>query len=992
MMNENKKLDIIRNMLNTLLGPPEFEINNKSDEIKNKLKKKYIDKSKKVIYFYRSYMNILEQKELEKFSNLYDIILNNSFEYSEKDDIDTYMYCNIFPVLKKTFDSFVLYISKLVEHKHDESYKTIIKNLNPILLFSQYIIRLSNDIGSESESIDNDLLKENQTPIPFNNVTSAINYHNINGNYNNALFFENKNSKIEEGHFEKEIQNFYSKYDMLEQENKLKEHEQKKEILKSIYHKKNLLSQEDIALYNAYYEQHIKLRRNKSQNLLSSSMIANFNDENTLEIDTHRNSFSIALDMKNKQGLGQHFEKKTTELKKRQTEENTQVDPKNASVLEDEINLDSFDEIIKKIEKKENCDFEKKIYVLLNKWIQEEDGRRFIINQKCKIEPLFNEFKKINHTITDKDIIPLIFFIDKNLYLNYSLVNQYNYNSFYYIFHLYSSFYCSDTNSITFNELWDFLISNLPLNNYLYKNDIIIGFKKFEKKKKIIKNFHFFISFIKNFLIHLLIDIFLFISKIVRIEFCSTNFDNTLQTNHLKLTYPENFYLYINSLSRFYSSSSNSSTPSQTDMSATQKVLEDNLDQPQKETPIDEQKESPINCNDTSPVNEQNSKIAKDNDTDGDRKKNILAHLLLLLWGITIKLDISPDELIISDEISTDMDGELNEQSSECSTDSLNDQSNCPINKDPSKCEIKESEFQTKIKNKKMKKKRNKHITSNDYTYQSDHNIICKKIKKNNLSSKVGKQKRSLSLHSEHKKWKKRDKICKIIKEQIENKNKINIDSLKEVENKKNEKYSHYLYEIQKKYKKKRYNEKITNLIHSIVKYIRPKTKNYYDTIINAVNKDMDHVFVSIFNQPTEENDDNSTNVDYIKQASIQEDDQEKCNHNESSINIPTTPKNNDTQTPLVDILREPNNMLYINSFIQTNIKKRKKCANPILLLCNLKLYKKKFLNKFNTDHIYLLLYFVYYVNKRMNEIINEKFAHPGENEVYFLNSQKKGE
>ncbi|KEG03018.1 conserved Plasmodium protein, unknown function [Plasmodium vinckei vinckei] len=973
MMNENKKLDIIRNMLNTLLGPPEFEINNKNDEIQNILKKKYIDKSKKVIYFYRSYMNILEQKELEKFSNLYDIILNNSFEYSEKDNIDTYMYCNIFPVLKKTFDSFVLYISKLVEHKHDESYKTIIKNLNPILLFSQYIIRLSNDIDSELESIDNDLLKESQTPIPFNNMASPVDCHNIRGNYNNTLFFENHNSKIEESHFEKEIQNFYSKYDMVESENKLKENEKKKEILKSIYHKKNILSQEDIALYNAYYEQHIKLRRNKSQNSLSSSTIANFNDENKLEIDTHPNSFSISLDLKNKHGLTDHFRQK-------ETKENPKVEPKNISGLENEINLESFNEIIKKIEKKENCDFERKIYVLLNKWIKEEDGRRFIINQKCKIEPLFNEFKKRNHTITDKDIIPLIFFIDKSLYLNYSLVNQYNYNSFYYIFHLYSSFYCSDTNSITFNELWDFLISNLPLNNYLYKNDIIIGFKKFEKKKKIIKNFHFFISFIKNFLIHLLIDIFLFISKIVKIEFYSTNFDNTLQADHLKLTYPENFYLYINSLSRFYSSSSNSSTPSETDLSATQKVLEDNLDQTQKETSIEERKESPINCNDTSPVNKQNSQVAKDNNTDdekndeknNEKKKNILAHLLLLLWGITIKLDISPDELIISDDISTDMDGEINEQCSDCSTDNLNDQTNCTCT---SEC---------KMKNKKMKKKQNKHITSNDYTYQSDHNIICKKKGKNNLSSKMKKQKRSLSLYSEHKKSKKKDKICQTIKEQIKNKNKINIDTLKEVENKKNEKYSHYLYEIQKKYKKKRYNEKITNLIHSIVKYIKPKTKNYYDTIINAVNKDMDHVFVSIFNQQNEENNDNNTNSDYIKQASIPENDQEKYsnNENENSINICASPKNNDiafSQTPLVDILREPNNMLYINSFIQTNIKKRKKCTNPILLLCNLKLYKKKFLNKFNTDHIYLLLYFVYYVNKRMDEIINEEFTPTGE-------------
>ncbi|CXI50801.1 conserved Plasmodium protein, unknown function [Plasmodium berghei] len=944
MMNENKKLDIIRNMLNTLLGSTEFEINNKNDEIKNMLKKKYIDKSKKVIHFYRSYMNILEQKELEKFSNLYDIILNNSFEYSEKDNIDTYMYCNIFPVLKKTFDSFVLYISKLIDHKHDENYKNIIKNINPILLFSQYIIRLSNDMYSESDIIDNnqfdiqisnDLL-ENPNNILINNINSNINDHSISGNYNNTVFFEDQNSKTEEAHFEKEIQNFYSKYDILEYENKLKEKEQKKEILKTIYHKKNLLSKEDISLYNAYYEQHIKLRRNKFRDLLSSTSV-NLNDSKKYEINANRNSFSIYLDMKNRQSVIEQFEKKTTELKKKQNDETTEIDPKNIS---------SFDEIIKKIEKKESCDFEKKIYTLLNKWIKEEDGRRFIINQKCKIEPLFNEFKKINHTITDKDIIPLIFFIDKNLYLNYSLVNQYNYNSFYYIFHLYSSFYCSDTNSITFNELWDFLVSNLPLNNYLYKNDIIIGFKKFEKRKKIIKNFHFIISFIKNFLIHFLIDIFLFISKIIKIELNSTKFFDIIQTNYHKITYSDNFYLYINSLSRFYSSSSSSSKLSKTYMSNTQQILEGNLNLNQKKISIEGKDELSMNCNVNNSINKQNIQITKNNNNNDEKKKNILTHLLLLLWGITIKLNIPYDDLIISDDISTDMDGEINEQISESSIDSLNaKEKKCACTQE---CEVKDTEFQKTIKNKKMRKRRNKYTIMNDHTYQSDHNIICKKNRKKNgekNGNKMEKRKRTLSLDSEHTKWKKRDRICKTIKEQIKNKNKINIDTLKEIKSKKDEKYSHYLYQIKKKYKKKRYNEKITNLIHSIVKYIKPKTKNHYDTIINTVNKGMNHVFISMFNEENEKKDD---------------------------IAPPLTPS--------VDILKETDNMLYINSFIQTNIIKKKKCINPILLLCNLKLYKKKFLNKFNTDHIYLLLYFVYYVNKRINEIINEEFKHPKEN------------
>lgn len=70
---------------------------------------------------------------------------------------------------------------------------------------------------------------------------------------------------------------------------------------------------------------------------------------------------------------------------------------------EDDVNVeeyknnekeDNFDNIIKLIESQENSYIEKRIYLLLNKWVKEENGRKFILHNKSKIEPLFNEYKK----------------------------------------------------------------------------------------------------------------------------------------------------------------------------------------------------------------------------------------------------------------------------------------------------------------------------------------------------------------------------------------------------------------------------------------------------------------------------------------------------------------------------------------------------------------------------------------------------------------------
>ncbi|ETW16121.1 hypothetical protein PFFVO_04953 [Plasmodium falciparum Vietnam Oak-Knoll (FVO)] len=580
-MNEKKKLDIIRNMLGELLGNKEDK-NNKGNEKKDKLKKKYIEKSKKVLHFYRNYMNILDKEELDKFENFYNMVLNNSFDYSKKENIDIYMYCNIYPILKRTFESFVSYLSNLLEHKDDDNYKKIINNFDPILLFSQYIIRLTNDDDDDNDvnvvdvvdvdgfslnEIDNNMkicmrnTHETETNYINYNMYSTIKkeehylqdgYYTNDEKYIKCTTMKNKdilgNNKIKN-----EIKDFYNTYDNLIEENKLKEQQKRKEIRKNIYEKKNILTHDEISLYENYYEENIKIktsiRYRKKTNLNSTSYI-DINNSNKWS-NHFPNTFNISLDLKesiesvicqdgiinteNKIHIKSSDNIEMKELKNNNDNIGCKKFTNNSYIKkEDDVNVeeyknnekeDNFDNIIKLIESQENSYIEKRIYLLLNKWVKEENGRKFILHNKSKIEPLFNEYKKKNYIVTDRDIIPLLFFIDKKLHLNYSLVHPYNYNYFYYIFHLNSSFYCADTNSITFEEFWNFLVSNLPLNNYLYKEDILIGLEKYEKKKQLHKNYLFTVTFIKNFLLFILIDIFFMLSYIIKTHYYKCIFD-----------------------------------------------------------------------------------------------------------------------------------------------------------------------------------------------------------------------------------------------------------------------------------------------------------------------------------------------------------------------------------------------------------------------------------------------------------------------------------
>ncbi|SPJ12710.1 conserved Plasmodium protein, unknown function [Plasmodium sp. DRC-Itaito] len=575
-MNEKKKLDIIRNMLGELLGNKE-DGNNKGNEKKDKLKKRYIEKSKRVLHFYRNYMNVLEKEELDKFENFYNMVLNNSFDYSKKDNIDTYMYCNVYPILKRTFESFVSYLSNLLQHKDDDNYKKIINKFDPILLFSQYIIRLTdNDDGFSLNEMNNDMYicmsdtHETAKDHINYNINSTIKkednyiedeYYKMDEKYNKLSTMKNKNN-LGNNKIKNEIKDFYNSYDNLIEEKKLKEQQKRKEIMKNIYEKKNILSQDEISLYENYYEENIKIktsiRYRKKANLDSTSYI-DIKNSNKWS-NNFPNTFNISLDLKesiesvicqnsilNRENKIDKKSSHNIEMKELKII-NDNISCKhftNKSYIkkEDNVNLeeynniekeDNIDNIIKLLESQENSYIEKRIYLLLNKWVKEENGRKFIIHNKSKIEPLFNEYKKKNYIVTDRDIIPLLFFIDKKLYLNYSLVHPYNYNYFYYIFHLNSSFYCADTNSITFEELWNFLVSNLPLNNYLYKEDILIGLEKYEKKKQLHKNYVFTVTFIKNFLLFILIDIFLMLSYIIKTHYYKYVFDYIyLETNML---------------------------------------------------------------------------------------------------------------------------------------------------------------------------------------------------------------------------------------------------------------------------------------------------------------------------------------------------------------------------------------------------------------------------------------------------------------------------
>ncbi|GAB68382.1 hypothetical protein PCYB_132570 [Plasmodium cynomolgi strain B] len=532
-MNENKKLDIIRSMLHTLLGDSEKERKEDDDveegevaegdnnplqcdprgdqrnvyndtekkkKEKNNLKKKYVEKSKQVISFYRNYMNKSEQKELEKYDNLYDIVLNNSFEHTERDNIDTYMYCNVFPMLKKTFDAFVVYVAKLNEHKNDESYKQVIKNFDPILLFSQYIIRLTDEDFSQSDQ-ENSLFEEElsgcfspggdfhkkgtlELDRLIQNECFVINGEMSTSGTDLGRTTDGKKKDAELTQAEKEINDFYNNYDLVQEENKLKRTQKRRDILKSIYSKKNVLSADEIALYNSYYEERIKVRGKKVlAGRRDSSLSLNLAATNSFgNVAVAPNAFNITLDLEESRGGGSGDANGGGEELQVKQQGHPNVDPP----CDDHPNgvNENLDELIKQLERRESSYFEKRIHFVLDKWVREEDGRRLIIKQKDKIRIIFDEFKKKNYTITDKDIIPLLFFIDKKLFLNYTLVHQYNFNSFHYIFYLHSSFYCSDTNSITFEEVWNFLVSNLPLNFHLYKEDILIGLEKFYRKKK----------------------------------------------------------------------------------------------------------------------------------------------------------------------------------------------------------------------------------------------------------------------------------------------------------------------------------------------------------------------------------------------------------------------------------------------------------------------------------------------------------------------------
>ncbi|SBT78754.1 conserved Plasmodium protein, unknown function [Plasmodium ovale] len=1135
-MNEQKKLDIIRSMLNALLGDPELEENTNNDK-KNKLKKKYIDKSKKVISFYRNYMNMSEQKELEKFSNLYDIILNNSFEHSEKNNIDTYMYCNVFPILKKTFDSFVFYISNLIIHKNNYGYRNIIKNFNPILLFSQYIIRLNDDdfslndennflyIPTDNNSVeDRREIIHNSDKLSSFNLSDGIDTHL---NYDCSFPLSEKKENFANTVLEKDISDFYNKYDTVEEENKLKEKQKTKEILKCIYDKKNVLSGEEISLYDAYYEENVKLKgkkfrqKNSSSINLEESELGSFNGGSLSP-----SSFTISLDLKDG---AKGVKKPEMEL----AVVDTLIDA--VGVVSTAANRivanDDFEDVIQQLEKKESSYFEKKIYLLLNKWIREEDGRRFIINQKSKIEPLFNDFKKKNYTVTDKDIIPLLFFIDRNLYLNYSLVHQYNYNNFYYIYHLHSSFYCSDTNSITFEEVWDFLVSNLPLNNYLYKDDVLKGLKKLKAKKKIIQNFHFTITFIKNFLIFFLIDMFFFFSNCIKKDFNTNEITKSRQNEGCELTLRNNFYLHISSLSPFFSSSSGESDSSCTgkdENESSPKMVNSTQDIYTKGTSHGEDVFSYTPIGNIQLKGDDNRKENTDHSgitTNGGRKKCVLMYFLLLLWGVSIKLNISSEELLISDELSTDMDGETNEESSEKSEQGTiksdveeEKHKGERIGKsnahggDVTRWERKKSRQQNE--NLCGKKKQGCKYVRQNCKHHSDSNVTPRR-----RSTRVHENVRSLSLNPcgmEHSLNKKR-----MLKETIRSIKKIELEELKKIRKRKEEKSLQDLYELRKRYKRKGYNEKLTNFVHSIVRNVKPKRKNYYERVISKLQGGPDSAFSTILGGGGTESDkmearpgvqfcsnvgtnvgtnvgsnvgshmDSKVNIEMDNQMDdlnegtlihahggreskleigmdgklrgdiattcdtathfssrynstdatfgehksmpsehmasngrrkahssnlrnlneneimlqienfikiyIQKKGKNKARTNAANAANEANGANETNETNEANGANETNEANGANETNETNEanadnsdevgsvhgvaggeekttsplkKKKKKKRSPILLLCDFKLYKKKFLNKFSTEHIYLLLLFVHYLNTIMDTVM----------------------
>ncbi|CAA9986836.1 conserved Plasmodium protein, unknown function [Plasmodium knowlesi strain H] len=1104
-MNENKKLEIIRNMLHTLLGESDKEreddgdtreekvsegnnnplqcdsrgdhrnvCNDTEKEHKEKynLKKKYVEKSKEVISFYRNYMNKSEQKELEKYANLYDIVLNNSFEYTERDSIDTYMYCNVFPMLKKTFDAFVLYVSKLYEHKNDASYTKIIKNLDPIFLFSQYIIRLTDEDSSQSDK-ENSLFEEELSGCfsPEGGFQKKVT-HELDKLIHDECFVTTdemptngtdldhttgrKRKDEELTQVEKEINDFYNNYDLVEEENKIKKTQKRRDILKSIYSKKNVLSTDEIALYNSYYEERIKVKGKKVlTGRRDSSLILNLAPTNSFgNVAVPPNAFNITLDLEETRGGisgdasganhadgnhngGNHAGGNASGGGELQVKEkghpnvDTPCDDHPDGVGE------NLDDLIKQLERRESSYFEKRIHFVLDKWVREEDGRRLIIKQKDKIKLIFDEFKKKNYTITDKDIIPLLFYIDKKLFLNYTLVHQYNFNNFHYIFFLHSSFYCSDTNSITFEELWTFLVSNLPLNSHLYKEDILIGLEKFYRKKKMIQNFQFTITFVRNFLLFLLMDIFLFLSRFVKQELSHHPLGPLGGSgNVVGISLAHNFYLHMDSLSPFFSSSEESSTevfssmekfrsvcapPSMHRDNATQGIHGgDSLsekDESEKTLPPFDPKEN----------NKLGSRHSESKSVtlhpEGCVKRNMFLHLLMLLWGINIKMDGLQEEILISDELSTDMEGE---GEAEDAIDALDGDG--AVGKSAS---AKTYEDARAPEGNDKPLHRRTHQQINPQRKKDEHEFISRsdgEIAKKGISNKLAKgmasKKRSLSTDGGNRQYSLKKTS---VEDAIRHKKKINEDELEEEKKRKEKKRTHDMYTLRKKYKKKNYKKKLSILVHSIVKNIKPRKKNYYNKLLQMLNGGAKQVFWDLFLLPLEGYDQFTTDYDIgwalggLDDTTVTSTDgystfresasgEGSKNHLGDSLHGSPSSRSTDSFTPRcgmhtlkgggggdpskIPFFPEDEIFPQVENFIQTYIKKRRKkkssdgdhkkgditieelksSASPqkrsnssIRLLCSFRLYKKKFLNKFTTEHIYLLLLFVCYVNKSMD-------------------------
>lgn len=134
-------------------------------------------------------------------------------------------------------------------------------------------------------------------------------------------------------------------------------------------------------------------------------------------------------------------------------------------------------------------------------------------------------------------------------------------------------------------------------------------------------------------------------------------------------------------------------------------------------------------------------------------------------------------------------------------------------------------------------------------------------------------------------------------------------------------------------------------------------------------------------------NDNNINN--YLQDQKIKRSRNSSCN---KQTHMNCVQENYMTQNSSFDILSTEKSISYIIYFTETYIKKKTKkkvqdkkissinilkneqkkntFIDSILTLCNFKLYKKKFLNKFNSENIYILLFFVYYVNKQIDDLL----------------------